>query len=272
MISALPFEYVAHVLTIPVRVCGIDTRFIFDTGVGPNLISESLAAKVSCHPDGSTFTGQRMSGQAVTLPLGSLDSLQIGASLMRDVQVGIFDMHAMAGLGDVEGFVSLSFFRTMPVTIDYPAGLLILEDEASLAGRALAGTPVTVHVGYDGCSTELMLSLDLPNGKTISVEVDTGTDVLVLNERLAHDAGIDLQGQGIRRVEGSDETGHDFVRYFTELHGDIQVSGAPSIRMANPQVQVQAIIHDGLVGDRFLRNFTTTYDLARSRMTFAIPS
>jgi hypothetical protein len=267
--SAVPFEYVAHVLAIPVRVCDIDTRFILDTGIGPNLISEDLAAKVGCQPDGSTFTGQRMSGQSVTIPLGSLESLQIGASLMRDVQVGIFDMHAMAGLGDVEGFVSLSFFRTTPVTIDYSAGLLILEDEASLAQRGLAGTSVTAHVRCDGCSTDLLLGLDLPSGKPISVEVDTGTDVLVLNEALAGDAGIDLQGQGVQRVEGTDETGHGFVRYFTELRGDVQVSGAPSIRMTNPQVQVQKIIHDGLIGDRFLRNFTTTYDLARSRVIFA---
>lgn len=33
----------------------------------------------------------------------------------------------------------------------------------------------------------------------------------------------------------------------------------------------QQIIFDGLVGHRFLRNFTTTYDLANSRMIFALP-
>lgn len=272
MISAVPFEYVAHVLTIPVRVCGTDTRFIFDTGIGVNLISEDLAARVGCHPDGSTFTGRRMSGQAVTVPLGSLESLQIGASLTRDVPAGIFDMHAMAGLGDVGGFVSLSFFRTRPVTVDYSAGLLIVEDEASLARRAAAGTPVAVHVGYDGPSTELKLDVDLPSSRSISAEVDTGSDVLILDERLAAEAGIDLQGAEIRKVEARDETGHDFVRYFTELHGDIKVTGAPSIRAANPPVMFQHIIHDGLIGDRFLRNFTTTYDLPNSRLIFAIPS
>ena len=31
----------------------------------------------------------------------------------------------------------------------------------------------------------------------------------------------------------------------------------------------QEIIHDGLIGDRFLRNFIVTYDLPRSRMIFA---
>jgi hypothetical protein len=67
-------------LTVPVRVCDIETKFVFDTGIGINLISEELAAKVGCCPDGSTFTGRRMSGQAVTTPLGSLASMAVGAS------------------------------------------------------------------------------------------------------------------------------------------------------------------------------------------------
>jgi predicted aspartyl protease len=267
----VPFEYLAHVLTIPVRVCPIEARFIFDTGIGLNLISEDLAAKVGCHPDGSTFTGRRMSGQAVTVPLGSLGSLQIGASRMLDVPVGIFDMHAMAGRGDVEGFVSLSFFRTTPVTVDYSAGLLIMEDEASLAQRAMAGTSVTVQVRQDACSTDLTVGMDLPNGKKVTVEIDTGSDTLILDERFAEDAGIDLRSEAVRTVQATDETGHEFVRYFCELHGDVTVSGAPSITMTNPPVMFQKIIHDGLVGDGFLRNFTTTYDLANSRVIFAIP-
>lgn len=269
MASVVPFEYIAHVLTIPVQVCGVDTRFIFDTGIGLSLISEDLAARVGCHADGSTFTGRRMSGQAVTVPLGTLGSLQIGERLMQDVHAGIFDMHAMAGLGEVEGFVSLSCFRTIPVTVDYSAGFLVLEDDASLARRAAAGTSVTVDVAYDGCSTDLMLGVELPNGRRVSVEVDTGSDVLILSERLAGETGIDLHGPGVDQVTAQDETGHEYVRYFAELRGPVQVSGAPSIRVSDPQVMFQQVIHDGLVGDKFLRNFTTTYDLQGSRMIFA---
>jgi hypothetical protein len=40
---------------------------------------------------------------------------------------------------------------------------------------------------------------------------------------------------------------------------------------ANPDVQFQEIIYDGLLGDRFLRNFIVTYDLPRSRMIFTLP-
>jgi predicted aspartyl protease len=269
MITAVPFAYLAHVLTIPVRVSGVETRFIFDTGIGVTLISEDLAARIGCRPDGSTFTGRRMSGQAITVPLGSADSLQIGASTQRDVPVGIFDMHAMAGLGEVEGFVSLSFFRTTPVTVDYAAGTLIVEDETSLAARAAAGTTAAVHVRTDGCSTDLAMSVDLPGGKTITVEIDTGSDSLILDEGLAADAGIDLRDPAVAAVAASDETGHEFVRYFTELRGDLSVTGAPALSVANPPVMLQKIIYDGLVGDAFLRNFTTTYDLANSRVIFA---
>lgn len=55
------------------------------------------------------------------------------------------------------------------------------------------------------------------------------------------------------------------------MSGDISVTGAPKIRMSNPEVMFQKIIYDGLIGDRFLRNFTTTYDLVNSRMIFAVP-
>ena len=267
----MPFDYVAHVLAIPVSVSGIDTKFIFDTGIGINLIAEDLAARANCRQDGSTFTGRRMSGQAVTVPVGSLPSLQLGPALMRDVPAGIFDMHAMAGLADVEGFLSLTCFRTTPVTIDYSAGLLILEDEDSLGRRSAAGTSVPAEVHTDGPSTDLMLSLDLPGGRPISVEVDTGSDVLILDERFAADVAVDLAGSGVRQVAATDETGHEFLRYFTDLRGDITVSGAPSVAVTDPPVMFQKIIHDGLVGDRFLRNFTTTYDLARSRLIFARP-
>jgi hypothetical protein len=34
----------------------------------------------------------------------------------------------------------------------------------------------------------------------------------------------------------------------------------------------QEIIYDGLIGDRFLRNFTVTHGLPRSRLIFALPS
>jgi hypothetical protein len=272
VICHVPFDYLAHVVTVPVTVGDVEAQFIFDTGIGPNLVSEALAARVGCTPDGSVFTGRRMSGQPLTIPLASLRSLQLGTSRAENVPVGIFDMSAMAGLEGIDGFLSLSYFRTTPVTIDYPARLLILEDGTSLARRVADGLQAGVRVACDGCSTEVHVGMVLPGGRSISAEVDTGSDVLILNQALAGAAGIDLQAGGVRVVRGTDETGHEFVRYFTELSGDVSVTGAPAVRSSDAEVMIQEIIHDGLVGDRFLRNFVITFDLENSRMIFAAAS
>lgn len=37
--STVPFAYLRHALTVPVRVAGAETRFILDTGAGLNMVS-----------------------------------------------------------------------------------------------------------------------------------------------------------------------------------------------------------------------------------------
>jgi Aspartyl protease len=271
--STVPFQYLAHLLTVPVGVGVGDTesRFVFDTGIGVNLVSDSLARAVGWTPSGAVFTGRRMSGQEVTAPMGSLDSVRLWDSRSGDVPAAIFDMAAMAGLDGIGGFLSLQFFRSTPVTVDYPARVLVLEDEQSLARRAESGFPVSVQVKDDGPSTDVHLAVRLPGGRVISAEVDAGSDQLILNQALAATAGVDLARPDVRKVEGQDETGHAFARYFTALRGDLSLAAAPQIRQADPDVMFQDIIYDGLVGDRFLRDFIVTYDLPGSRMIFAPP-
>jgi hypothetical protein len=190
----------------------------------------------------------------------------------EDVPFGLFDLTAWAGLEGIEGLISLTAFRTTPVTVDYPVGTLIVEDEASLTARADHGQPVSIDVERDGpYSTDIFLALDLPRGPLIKVSVDTGSDSLTLNAALAEQAGIGLHAPTTRKHDGRDETGNQFTRYFATLAGDISLTGAPSFRQPNPEVMLQEIIYDGLIGDQFLRNFVTTYDLARSRMIFAHP-
>ena len=79
----------------------------------------------------------------------SLDSVRLGGRSRRDVPAAIFDMSAMAGLEGIEGFLSLQYFRSTPVTIDYPAQILVLEDEQSLASRAESGVRVDVTTSLD---------------------------------------------------------------------------------------------------------------------------
>ncbi len=264
----VPFRYLHHLVTVPVLVGGTETTFVLDSGIGLTLVSGSLATSAGCELTGSSYTGRRMSGQEVTIPLGSLGSLTVGDHRRDDLVVGVFDI---GGLEGVEGFLALDYFRSTPVTVDYPARAIVLEDADSLAARAEAGSAVDVRVEQDTHATAVFLPLDVPGRGAISVEVDMGSDSLIVNEALAGDLGIKLSDAGTRRVEGRDETGHQYTRYFTQLQGVVNPTGAPSICQRDPEVMFQQIIYDGLVGDAFLRNFIVTYDLPKARMIFAPP-
>lgn len=264
MVFAVPFQYQDHMLAVPVVVGHVETRFIFDTGIGVSLISPDLAGTAGCVPLGETYTGRRMSGQEVTLPMSTLSSLKMGDYTSENEAIGVFDLAGIAGL------MSLTSLRSTPVTIDYPAGVIIIEDERSLAGRVARGTVVKIDVHEDGpYSTAVHIDLTLPGGQSADVEVDTGSDNLILNQPFAAHNAIDLEAQSTRRLMGHDETGYEYARYFTTLPGDISLTAAPVFRQHDPQVMFQKIIYDGLIGDAFLRNFVTTYDLANSHMIFA---
>jgi hypothetical protein len=65
------FEYLAHLVTVPVTVDGVETTFVLDSGIGPTIVREGL---LPLSLDGS-FNGKRMSGQSVTIALARLGSI-----------------------------------------------------------------------------------------------------------------------------------------------------------------------------------------------------
>lgn len=263
------FHYARHCVIVPVRVGGVGTEFVFDSGIGVNLISADLAAALGCERTGGTFRGRRMSGQEIEVPLAKLPTLELGGRLWSDLDVAIFDMGGPAGLGAVTGFLSLAPFGSEAVTIDYPAGMVVVEGPASLASRAACGTPVPVEVERDGPSVVVFVSLDLPcGGEPIRAEVDMGSDCLILDTGFAGRLGVDLDDAAVRKEEGRDETAHGYARYFTTLDGVVRTTAAPAVSQAAPDVMFQAIIHDGLLGTSFLRRFAVTFDLSNERLLF----
>jgi len=160
--STVPFQYLAHLLTVPVLAGDVQMRFILDTGIGVNLLSESAAARAGWSATGTTYTGRRMSGQEVRLPIGSVASVRLGDASGDEVPFGVLDIGAAAGLDGIDGFLSLNFFWSAPVTVDCPASVVVVEDECSLALRAESGFPADVLVEHDGPATQVRLPLRLP--------------------------------------------------------------------------------------------------------------
>ena len=136
------FSYLAHLVTLPVRVGDVEARFALDTGIGPTLLGEALAHQVGCAPNGETFTGRRMSGQEVSVPLADAPPIRIGALAREGHVVGVLDTSGFsAPLDTLDGFLSLAFFEETAFTVDYPRGVVVVESPSTLAERARAARP-----------------------------------------------------------------------------------------------------------------------------------
>jgi Aspartyl protease len=261
--SGTPFRYLHHLVTVPVNAGGHDTRFILDSGIGLTLVTDHFAERLGIEAGPDTFTGPRMSGQAVTLPLATLPSLTFDSLRRTAVHVGILDTAGFPPeVTEVDGFLSLAFFGQTPFTVDYPRGVVCV-------GAPGRGTAVDVRIESDGLAVTAFMPLVLPSGRTIEVELDMGSNVLILNDRLAEEVGIALDDPRLRVVEGLDETGHAYTRRFGSFRGRIHPGGAPELAQDDPDVMFQAIRYDGLVGDAFLRRFAVTFDIPARRVVFA---
>jgi len=266
-VTSVRFEYLHHLVTVPVAVGEVETTFVVDSGIGLTLVRSSLAEFAGVRTNGASFTGRRMSGQEVAVPLGVAPAVTFAGATRSGVDVGILDMSGFpAELDDIGGFLSLAFFAGTPFTVDYARQALVVETPKTLAARVAAGVAVPIELHRDGPSVDAFLDLVLPGGRTAHVEVDMGSDVLILDERFAAETGAPLGGPDVRRVEGVDETGHAYTRTFTRLAGAIHPAAAPELAQDDPDVMFQSIVHDGLVGHAFLGRHTVTWDVAGGRL------
>lgn len=267
----MPFERVRHLVTVPVIVNGsIRTRFVIDTGIGPNLISTAIAERAGTAPTSETTTGRRMSGQVISSAIEILPSLKLGDVVWGDLKVARFDLgHFDQSLRDLGGFLGLGPFERLPFTLDYERGALGLHTSGALGS---AGDPgyeeVALYRRREGLGMSTFVDLSLPSGNTARVEVDTGSDSLVLDERFLEDLDVHPGTPSVRTVDGEDETGYHYTRHFAEVAGTFRLRGTAAIGQSNPAVMFQRIIHDGLLGDAFLRHYRVTFDLGRSRIGF----
>ena len=164
----------------------------------------------------------------------------------------------------LDGFLSLVFFAAAPFTVGYASGAVIAESPATLEEPTRDGA--VVMFGSNGTGRRSTRSC----ASTSRRRDDRGRDphgqrALIFDESLASEVGVDLTRADVRRIEGSDETGHRFTRYLTRLAGAIRVTEGTEVAQPDPEVVFQRIVHEGLVGNASRRRFTVTYDVPRER-------
>lgn len=250
----MKFDRVGHFTRIPVTVGKEPCRFLFDTGIGVNVVSTSVADRQNLVHVGESFAGQRMSGQWVEAELVYLPPVTVGERVLCEQVAAVADLGQEDGAGGFAGILGLSAFDHVQVTVDPWAATLTLGDPGRTAFR------VPLDIRRDGPSTAPFAELVLPEGQTISVEVDTGSGCLILDAGFLNEGDVTALGE-LEASKGVDETGYEWVRLRGQLSGGIHFAAAPQSRQESPCVLFQDIIHDGLIGTEYLDRFRYTVDV-----------
>jgi len=259
MTSTVRFDRVGHLVRLPVTVGRTPCRFLLDTGIGVNVVSPGLAEQLGLQPTGDSFSGRRMSGQEVRADLVRLPPISIGEVVLHDQVAAVATLGPEEGDDGFAGILGLTGFDRLPVSVD-PFGQT-LRFEAPETPHAV----VPLEVRRDGPSTDPFAGLVLPDGSEITVEVDSGSGRLILDDRFL-DAGTVRTSGEVRVEDGTDETGHLYRRRFARLDGSVHLAGAEGTAHAGAPVIFQRIIHDGLIGTEFLDRFRWTVDVAGGRL------
>jgi hypothetical protein len=256
--ATVEFDRLAHAVRVPVQIAGETHQFVVDTGIGITVVSPAVAARPEMTALGETSAGRRMSGQLVEAPLVRLPELAVGGFSAAQRVAGVYDLGT-----EFDGILSPGFFEPYALTIDPVRRTLTIGDAPT------DGVEIPLEVRRDGPSVAPFASLMLPSGRTITVEVDTGSEALILDTRFMPDCGLSPDDPAIETETGTDETGYDWTRRYATVKGSVHLSDAPQTAHDAPRAIYQDIIYDGLVGTDYLERFRVTFDFAGERMVLA---
>jgi hypothetical protein len=245
----------------------ISIRVIFDTGAGFDVFAPSLIEKLHGKPL-SQFSGFRMTGERIDIPLFVIDELSIGPMVKKNAVVGGWD--ALDKL-HLDGIVSLNDFREQPLTFDFVNQMLIFETPDSLAQRRASGKSVPAQFDDQRKISLNLFAGFLIEGLPCQCEIDTGSQSVTASTRYMAQLGIDKNGKDVKKHEGRTIAGAAETRYETSL-SQISLSAAPQISVTHPGVLFSDIIYDCVVGIDFWSGKTITVDIPGKQLIVFDPS
>lgn len=238
---------------VEAEVGGKKGLYLFDTGAGITLVSPGSAKRAGCEPWGR-LTGYNMMGTRGDGPhCGETIPITLGGIAMKPPILGLINMAANNPRdAELDGIVGLNLFEGRTVTLDFAAGTLTLESEASRAARVAKMRPLRIRLKreIDGGALAVMAAVPSKKG-TLWFELDSGNGGTVLASKpIAELVGMDP------KIEGKQPA--DF-----EIMGDIRAMTADAF--------TPDMIMDGNLGMPFLRNWVVTLDLARGLAWIGTP-
>jgi len=163
--------------------------FAIDTGATQTVVSEKLAKEAGLQLVTSTIVYGIGGAGKVETNLYKMKELVAGDVTVKNAPVGTFNDPLISQVAD--GILGTSVFSDFVVTVDYPAGQLILNRKRPNPPAGAEVLPVWFF------SNLLLLPLDV-NGKRGNFIVDTGAVTTVLSHGMAAELGINEKTPGAK--------------------------------------------------------------------------
>jgi len=248
--AIIPLEdYLGGQAAIRAQVDGHAGLFLFDTGEGVSSITPAFAAKIGCKPWGRV-TGFRMTGERVDFPRCDGVRFTTPAGDFPAPIAGAFDIDQnLPKDAPLDGSLGLDIFAGRIITVEPVARRLVIETPESLAARIRNAREVPARLVRDaeGVALSVDVAVATPRGYAW-MELDTGNGGTLAVA--AHVAALIAMKPDRKEPQPA-----SFA-----LVGGIPVNGA---------ARVGDLIMDGNIGNRFLRDYNLTLDLARGRVWMA---
>jgi hypothetical protein len=235
---------------------------LIDLGAGVDVLSTQLGQRLVLV--NGKYVSLRLNGERVDLPIGTVLSLSIGGVNIVAPHVGIWN--GLDGTG-IAGLVSATAFRDIATTFDFRNHQIIIEDAQTFADRRRNGIRVPLILQDDlSIALGLFARFNFGGDKTALCEIDTGSQGIMIDKRLASSLGVNLKDPRMQHVRGPSG---DQVK--TQISA-IMLDGVRESMLAQPNVTFADLIYDCNVGNAFWAGRSFSLDLPNRVMYVSLNS
>jgi len=179
-------------MTVPVHLAGVGPfRFLVDTGADRTAISTSIAARLGLKA-GQTSTLHTMTGMSA-VQTATVPNLQLSSKTMRIVDAPVLKAEHMGA----DGILGTDSLRSERVVFDFENNIMTIVPSAQSVPRE-EGTIVVTGRLRNG---RLIVTNAVADGNSITVVLDTGSEISVGNEALR----LRLGNSGLIKSSGAVE-------------------------------------------------------------------
>lgn len=245
-VAVLKLEPYRKSVAVRVVANGKPGLFTLDTAGGNTVVSPAYAAEAGCKPWGR-MVGFQMTGNRLEMPRCDGFTFSVDGHVLRAPSAGVLDITSMLAKDakPVDGSLALDAFDGQTISIDFAAGELVVETQASAKQRIAGARELPLRlVREGGVALAAMVEVPTPQG-IVRFELDSGNGgTILVSKPYATLFGLDPEAQGPQR--GS-----------FEIASGIRAEGL----MFTPDLTI-----DGNIGMPFLKDWLITLDLAEGRM------